>query len=77
MLRRHSAASTVRFLDSQYKRDSKTPEVPAYYDRQVSTVPTTSDGTNAIAEGSTVQTKNKISHSCSFQGFQRIREKTK
>lgn len=71
----HSAASAVRFRDNPCTRDSKTPKAPAYYDRQVSTVLTTSDGINATAEGSTVQTKNKILHNRSFQRFEPFSEK--
>lgn len=66
----HFVTSAVYFLSNLCKHDSKTPAKPAYYDRQGLTVPITSGETIATGEGSTVQTKNKISHSCSFQGFQ-------
>lgn len=68
----HSATSAVRFRGNQCTRDSKTPKAPAYYGRQVSTVLTTWDGINATAEGSTVQTKNKILHIRSWQRSQTI-----
>lgn len=71
----HSAASTECFQGNQCTHDSKTPKLLAYCDKRVSTVPITSDGTNAIAEGSTVQTKRKFLTTVLSNDFNHLEKK--